>query len=284
MSGVAIVLILLISALVGYGLGRIASAQDLERKPSGTESANQEPGIERGKTHGARDDVVTVAPTNETEADAEEKEARDIRDVNAQEAMAGAAAASIVVALLSVGVAIYGAHLFRRQLNLTRELFLVERRPWLRESLSLRDARVFNHTENIEVLAAMVFQNIGQLPATNIHIHTVAQSYEWADREEKALGDEIAKVRSGPVTAGRSLLPTGQTDYRIEIKFEEMGTKYGGRTVWVSGVVEYQFVGTSTKHFTPFAWRVGGSVHKMDDPATFHINFAERQPMRAPPD
>lgn len=232
-----------------------------------------------GSISGALDQLYCVLD----EAETTEEEKRNEYDLKAQQDMALFALAMAIFTFISLGIGLAGVYYVARSLNLTRQLFLEERRPWLEESLTTEGMQIFHLENSFGFVAKMIFRNVGQMPAVNIHFHRLPYTYDWP-ADEALLKERIAAIKENSSTPGRAILPGGQATFPIDFQLDDIGTIYQGRTAYVAGFVEYTYAGSSRIHVTPFAWSIGGGLKEMSNRGSFYLSSIERAPLNVPPE
>jgi hypothetical protein len=163
------------------------------------------------------------------------------------------ASAAILAVFVSAGAVYY----MRKTLNLTRELAVAERRPWIGEDIQLQPDNVIASAETGQwhVMLTVWAKNSGQAPARNVR---VARLGEIGERERDSLLAAITSRGKRSGDGGVTIFPNSTAPLTTTVLFENRQSSSEWQVLdgYFGGWIEYEFAGSDARHITPFAYQI----------------------------
>ena len=184
-----------------------------------------------------------------------QEQERGRADLHAQQDMATWAVALLWVSIFGLLSSIGGLYLLLRTLNLTREIALADRRPWVGEN-GVRVAQVSRLEDGRwYLLLHVTVQNDGSTPALQVAVgNTIGLSGIGDPVEDKPLKRAI---ESRKTCGGELLNPNCQTTLIAPLFFTPDNGSDGVINGNFGGWIQYQFDGSREIHVTPFIYQIG---------------------------
>lgn len=203
----------------------------------------------------------------------EQKQA--IADLRAQQDMSTWTFALMLLGVVGLLASIAGVFLVFENLKATRELFVADKRPWLKVVVAINDAdaqKAYRYEGKDWFKLIIRVENVGQLPAYSVRLSGIYALHDG----EKQFTAAMSLDRKAYKIRGRTVFPGAEEVYR-----ETLSCSSGDGQFFVSvdlgGFIDYQFDGSDEIHRTPFVWRVSGSLLNGKDFERLNIEPAPHQ-------
>lgn len=207
-----------------------------------------------GSISGALDQLYCVLD----EAETTKEEKRDEYDLKAQQDMALFAYSVAIFTFASLLVGGAGVYFVARSLNLTRELFYADKRPWLDARVLLDPMSIRREKSGYFLQFAIKAVNSGQIPATDVVCVYFFYEDPLEGEAEATFMRQYEDDLSGRVRRNNNIgsvhpNSTGHCPGGLILGGKNVDGAHGEG--YIGGWITYRFTGSRAIHGTPFFWR-----------------------------